>query len=144
MENPIENGIPKEYQSSNTWNTKKEISSVGKAKVDSLKDLVIEINEMMKQREILSKRFIKEGESMKANIHNFLLENAPKGEDDSEFTRERAELRKKQIEISELQLNEKVNCWRDVALLKKELRENTKELTEKESRAKIIGKILTE
>ena len=144
MENPIENGIPKKYQSENTWNTQGKIGSVGKAKVDSLKDLVVEINEMMKQRETLSKRFIKEGEGMKANIHNFLLENAPKGEDDSEFTRERAELREKQIDISELQLNEKINCWRDVALLKKELRENTKELSEKESRAEMIGKILEE
>lgn len=144
MENPIENGIPQKYQSENTWNTSEEINSVGKAKVDSLKDLVIEINEMIKERETLSKRFIKEGETMKANIHNFLLENAPKGEDDSEFTRERAELRKKQIDISELQLNEKVNCWRDIALLKKELREDTKELNEKESRAEMLGKILEE
>ena len=144
MENPIENGIPKEYQSENTWNTSEKIGSVGKAKVDSLKDLVMEINGMIKQREILSKRFIKEGENMKANIHNFLLENSPKGEDDSEFTRERAELRKKQIDISELQLNEKINCWRDIALLKKELREDTKELSEKESRAEMLGKILEE
>ena len=144
MENPIENGIPKEYQSENTWNTQGKINSVGKAKVDSLKDLVIEINDMIKQREVLSKRFIKEGESMKASIHNFLLENAPKGEDDSEFTRERAELRKKQMDISELQLNEKIGCWRDIALLKKELREDTKELSEKESRADMITKILTE
>ena len=144
MENPINNGIPEKYQSENQWNTSGKIGSVGKAKVDSLKDLVVEINEMIKQREVLSKRFIKEGESMKANIHNFLLENSPKGEDDSEFTRERAELRKKQIDISELQLNEKVNCWRDIALLKKELREDTKELSEKESRAEMIGKILEE
>jgi hypothetical protein len=144
MENPIKNGIPKKYQSENTWNTSGNIDSVGKAKVDSLKDLVTEVNEMIKQRAVLSKRFIKEGESMKASINNFLLENAPKGEDDSEFTRERAELRKKQIDISELQLNEKVNCWRDVALLKKELRENTKELSEKESRAEMLGKILEE
>ena len=144
MENPTENGIPKEYQSENTWNTQGKINSVGKAKVDSLKDLVIEINDMIKQREVLSKRFIKEGESMKASIHNFLLENAPKGEDDSEFTRERAELRKKQMDISELQLNEKIGCWRDIALLKKELREDTKELSEKESRADMITKILTE
>jgi len=144
MENPNENGIPKEYQSKNTWNTSGKIDSVGKAKVNSLKDLVVEINEMIKQREILSKRFIKEGENMKANIHNFLLENSPKGEDDSEFTRERAELRKKQIDISELQLNEKINCWRDIALLKKELREDTKELSEKESRAEMLGKILEE
>jgi hypothetical protein len=144
MENHFGNEIPKEYQSENTWNTSGKINSVGKAKVDSLKDLVTEINEMIKKREILSKKFIKEGENMKANIHNFLLENAPKGEDDSEFTRERAELRKKQIEISELQLNEKIGCWRDIALLKKELRENTKELSEKESRAEMLSKILTE
>ena len=144
MENPIENGIPKEYQSENIWNTSGKIDSVGKAKVDSLKDLVIEINDMIKQREVLSRRFVKEGESMKASIHTFLLENAPKGEDDSEFTRERAELRKKQMDVSELQLNEKVNCWRDIALLKKELREDTKELSEKESRAEMLGKILEE
>jgi len=144
MENPNENGIPKEYQSENTWNTPAKIGSVSKAKVDSLKDLVIEMNDMIKQRSVLSRRFIKEGEGMKASIHNFLLENAPKGEDDSEFTRERAELRKKQMDISELQLNEKIGCWRDIALLKKELRENTKELSEKESRAEMITKILTE
>lgn len=144
MENPTGNGIPQKYPFENIWNTSGKIDSVGKAKLNSLKDLVIEINDMIKQREILSKRFIKEGETMKASIHNFLLENAPKGEDDSEFTRERAELRKKQIDISELQLNEKINCWRDIALLKKELREDTKELSEKESRAEMIGKILEE
>ena len=99
---------------------------------------------MIEERKILSRRFIKEGEKMKSNINNFLLENAPKGEDDSEFTRERAELRKKQIDISELQLNEKVNAWTDIALLKKEMRESIKELNEKESRAEMLGRILTE
>jgi len=56
---------------------------------------------------------------MKVHINNFLLENIPKGEDDSEFARERSELRKKQIDISELQLNEKIGCWRDIATVKK-------------------------
>ncbi len=126
------------------WNTSEGFDSVGKAKVDSLKDIVVEIEAMVKERKILSSRFIKEGEKMKGAINNFLLENAPKGEDDSEFARERSELRKKQIDISELQLNEKIGCWRDIALLKKELRENTKELNEKESRAEMLGKILSE
>ena len=67
-----------------------------------------------------------------------------KGEDDSEFTRERAELRKKQIDISELQLNEKVGCWRDIALLKRELREWGSELSQKTSRADTIRRILGE
>ena len=142
MENPNEKEIPEDKKTENTWNTSEGLDSVGKAKVDSLKDRVTEIETMVGERNILSRRFIKEGEKMKTNINNFLLENAPKGEDDSEFTRERAELRKKQMDISELQLNEKVGCWRDIALLKKEMRESVKELNEKESRADMLGKIL--
>jgi len=144
MENPNKNGIPTEYDPENTWNTSDGFDSVGKAKVDSLKELIVEVDEMIGERTGLSRKFVKEGENMKVKIHNFLLENAPKGEDDSEFARERAELRKKQIEISEMQLEEKIGCWRDIALLKKELRENTKELSEKESRAKMLGEILSE
>ena len=139
MENPNEYGT-----SLKRWNTSNELDSVGKAKIDSLKDIVTEIEDMIEERNILSSKFIKEGEVMKSNINNFLMENASKGEDSSEFARERAELRKKQIEISELQLNEKIGCWRDISLLKKELRENTKELNEKENRIKMIGEILKE
>jgi hypothetical protein len=142
MENPNEDGISKDYKPGNTWNTSEGFDSVGKAKVDSLKERVTEVETMIGERNTLSRRFIKEGEKMKTNINNFLSENAPKGEDDSEFTRERAELRKKQIDISELQLNEKIGCWRDIALLKKEMRESMKELNEKESRAEMLGKIL--
>jgi len=126
----------------NTWNTSQGFNSMGKAKLDSLKERVKEIETMIEERSVLSRKFIKEGENMKTNINNFLMENAPKGEDDSEFARERADLRKKQIEISELQLNEKIGCWRDVALLKKEMRESMKELNEKESRAVMLGNIL--
>lgn len=144
MKNPNENGISKDHETENIWNTSEGFDSVGKAKVDSLKDQVTEIENMVKEREILSRKFIKEGEKMKTHINNFLLENTPKGEDDSEFTRERAELRKKQMDISELQLNEKIGCWRDIALLKKEMRESMKELNEKESRAEMLGKILTD
>jgi len=128
----------------NTWNTSNELDSVGKAKLDSLEENIKELKSMITERNTLSKNFIKEGEGMKSNIKTFLIENAPEGEGDSEFARERSELRKKQIEISELQLNEKVNCWKDIALLKKEMRESEKELNEKESRAKMLGKILNE
>lgn len=147
MENPFKNGIPKKYVPEDIWNTKKDVKSepfsgVGTGKVDSIKETVEEIEYMINEREALSGKFIKEAEGMKTNINNFLLESAPKGEDDSEFVRERSELRKKQIDISEIQLNEKVGCWRDIALLKRELREQTKELNQKESRSDMIKKIL--
>ena len=144
MENPDKPEIPVNYNWDKNRNTPKEFNTIGKAKLDSIKDIILEIEEMVGERKGLSKKFINEGENMKTKIHNFLLENAPKGEDDSEFTRERAELRKKQIDISELQLNEKIGCWRDISLLKKELRENTKELNEKENRTEMFEKILTE
>lgn len=144
MENLNLDEIPGENQSGNTWNTSEDFSSVGKAKVDSLKDNANEIEEMINERSELSKSFIREGENMKNSINNFLLENAPKGEDDSEFSRERAELRKKQLDISELQLNEKIGCWRDISMLKRELRDNHREINEKTSRAEILGKILEE
>ena len=140
----ISDEIGSGYASGNTWNTQGDLKGFGNSKVDSLKELVTEVNTLIKERGKLSEDFIKEGEKMKRDINNFLLENAPKGEDDSEFTRERSELRKKQIDISEIQLNERVGCWRDIALLKKELRENVKELTEKESRAQMLGRILEE
>ena len=128
----------------NTWNTSGDFNSIGSGKVDSLKEVVDEVNLMISERKKLSSNFIAEAEKMKTQINNFLLENAPKGEDDSEFTRERAELRKKQIEISELQLNEKVGCWKDIALLKRELRDWGSQLSEKSSRADTIRKILEE
>ena len=146
MEEHISTGISPKYDSENSWNTSSEtkdnFESVGKAKLDSLKETVTEIEKLIKERNILNENFINEGEKMKRDIKNFLLENMPKGEDDSEFARERADLRKKQIEISELQLNEKVGCWRDIALLKKELRDRTKELSEKLNRAEIFEHIL--
>jgi hypothetical protein len=126
------------------WNTSPTIESVGKAKLDSIEKNIEELEEMIKERKELSANFVKEGEKMKDNIKAFLIENAPEGEGDSEFARERAELRKKQIQISELQLNERVNCWRDIALLKKEFRENIKELNEKKSRSDMLGRILKE
>lgn len=137
-------GIPSSGMTDSMWDTQNDFASVGKAKMDSLKDVVVEIEQMIDERNQLSGRFIKEGESMKQSINNFLLESAPKGEDDSEFARERSELRKKQLDISELQLNEKVGCWRDISLLKRELREHNLQINEKTSRAEMFEKILTE
>ena len=143
MENPFSGEIGQKYP--NIWKTNDDFSSVGKARTDSLKEIIDEIESLIKERQALSEIFIKECDKMKREINNFLLESSPKNNLDlSEFAKERADLRKKQVEISEIQLNEKVGCWQDVALLKKELRDREKELYEKESRAEEIKKILEE
>jgi hypothetical protein len=134
MENP-------EYPEKSDY-TPHSFESMGKAKVDSLTEAVREIEEQIRQRRILSESFVKEAEKMKSDIKTFLMQNTVQGEGDSEFARERSELRKKQIEISESQLKEKVGCWQDISELKKELRDKEKELHEKQSRADMIKDIL--
>ncbi len=118
---------------------KDSLQNVGKEKINSLKNSVNEIEYLINQRESLSKSLSDEVEKIKMDIENFLLKNVAV---DSEDFKERSGLRQKQIEVSELQLNERVTCWKDVALLKKELRECQKELSEKQERLNMFDEIL--
>ena len=123
------------------WNTAKDstISEIGMEKVDALKTSVLEIEELIEEREVLSKKIFDESEKEKISINNFLNANQAIDSDD---VRERIGLRQKIVELSELQLNEKITSWKDIALLKQELREIQRELTEKEERRNMIERIL--
>jgi hypothetical protein len=117
--------------------------SIGLEKIDSIKESITEIEELIDGREGLSKEIFEEGEKLKREINNTLMEKrVSQDPNDILGAKERTELAKKKIEISELQLNEKVSCWKDVALLKKELRERQKELSEREGRKEVLDKIL--
>lgn len=115
------------------------LQNVGKEKLTSLKNSINEIDYLITQREDLSKSLSNEVEKIKMGIDNFLLKNVAV---DSEDFKERSGLRQKQIDVSELQLNERVTCWKDVAMLKKELRECQKELSEKQERLNMFDEIL--
>lgn len=106
-------------------------------KVGSIKEVIEDIEKLIDQREQLSKELFRDIEKIKTSINNFALalgDDANKGEQLS--------LRQKQVEIEEVALQEKVNCWRDVALLKKELRERVKEFKEREGRLNALDSIL--
>jgi len=119
---------------------------VGQERITSLKKAISEINKLVDERKKLSLEFIKEGENIKSEISNLILENEStlRALGQNEALIEKNALRNKKIEISELQLNEKINCWKDIALLRKELRIYEKELSEKESRIKELNEILRE
>jgi hypothetical protein len=134
------NSTEKVENDEKVWNTQNSFESVGKEKLDSLKKSIVEIKELILEREGLSNELFDEGEQIKADITNFFVEN-PAGEQE---VREKIALKQKQVEISELQLKEKVSCWQDVSVLKKELREKEKELAEKQGRMDMLGKILEE
>lgn len=115
------------------------LQNVGKEKLTSLKNSISEIEYLIGQREDLSKSLSDEVDKIKMGIDNFLLKNVAV---DSEDFKERSGLRQKQVDVSELQLNERVTCWKDVAMLKKELRECQKELSEKQERLDMFDEIL--
>ncbi len=118
------------------------VEDIGKEKVEALQDSIQELGVMVKEREALSNEVIDDGERINMEITNFLEENKIKNPEDPVEVQERSALRRKKVEICELQLNEKINCWRDIALLKKELRDKEKELSERESRLNMLNGIL--
>ena len=123
-----------------------EISDVGTAKVESLKEAVLDIKKLIVGRRNLSKEIFSSAEKLKTEINNFLIENASLRTDDPmegrDVAKQKSDLRYKKIEVSELQMNEKVSCWKDVSLLKRELREYQMQLSEKENRMDMIKGIL--
>jgi len=120
------------------------VGDIGKEKIEALKDSIDELNIMVSNRLKLSNEIIDDGERVKMEISNFLEENKIKNPEDPVEAQERSALRRKKVDICELQMNEKINCWRDIALLKKELRDKEKELSEKESRLNMLSDILDE
>lgn len=118
---------------------------IGKEKIQALDRSIKDIRLMISERESLSKKFIQEGEEIKTEINNFLLENEnTKGLEKKDLIKEKNAIRARRLEISELQLKEKIDCWKDIALLKKELRENEKQLSERQSRIDELNKLLEE
>jgi hypothetical protein len=122
------------------------LEALGQERIDSLKKAIHEIKQLVEERKKLSLEFLKEGEEIKSEINNLIIgnESTLRALGQNEALIEKNALRNKKVEISELQLNEKINCWKDIALLKKELRIYEKELSEKESRINELNDILRE
>ncbi len=119
---------------------------VGQERISSLKKAIQEIKQLVDERKRLSLEFIKDAEDIKLEINNLIIgnESTIRALGQNEALIEKNALRNKKVEISELQLNEKINCWKDIALLKKELRVYEKELSEKEGRINELNGILND
>lgn len=144
LKNPLKEAVRPEIPAFSSDSSMKNINNLGEDKVNSLKNSIFEISRLIEERKQLSFNFIREGDEIKLEISNFLLdnENSPKIIGDKDSIIEKNALRNKKVEISELQLKEKIDCWKDIALLKKELREREKELSEKQFRINELNEIL--
>lgn len=113
------------------------LSGLRSRQVDSLQSAIIDINSLINERSKLSTDLLKDIDKLKTDFGNFVLEAG-----NSILLPEKLELRKKLLEIEEIRLKEKLDSWRDISALKKELRERQKELSEKEANISAIERIM--
>jgi len=132
--------IPKNINSKE----KKEdlLKKIQKEKLESLKEVIQDINLMIEKRKLLNKELFQDLDKIKTEIRNIIINLDTKEFETSERLKTISELRKKIIEIEELKVNEKLNLWRDISNLKKELRTFIKELREKESKQEILDELI--
>lgn len=107
------------------------------SKLGSIQEVIDDINNLIQKREMLNGEIFSDIEKIKMDINNFVLSLG-----DEMNKAEQLNMRQKQIEIDEVKINEKLNMWRDIALLKKELRERIRDIREQEGKATMLDSIL--
>ena len=138
----------KKYTSVLNEDSEEIFRSLSDAKLGNIKGVIDDINELIDKRQKLTSELFSDIDKTNIEINNSLLElktiiNSPNINKD-ELVRAQLELRKKLIELEEVKMQEKINNWRDVALLKKELRDRVREFKEKETSVSLLDKILEE
>ena len=122
--------------------------NISKDKIEPIKEVIEEINFLIANRTEVHNEMNKSIDKMQLQIDNFLL-NMPKIKSERENTnlggelvKAMSEMRKMKIELEQIRLDEKLNYWRDVAQLKRELREYARELKEKESKSDLLDSLI--
>lgn len=110
-------------------------------KTSSLKEAIQDIRKLIEQREVLNKELLADMDKIKFEVGNIITKVATEL-GGVESKKEQIMLKQKQVEIEEVKVQEKLNCWRDIAALKEELREREQQLKEKESRLGMIDDLI--
>ena len=113
-------------------------------RVELIEESISDIKQMIAERGLLHKEIIKSLDSVDMFINNTMPKTNEITFGTMNDSRQKLiqELLKKKIEIDELKTQEKLNFWRDVALLKKELREHMKEYRDMKSKTSMIDNLL--
>ena len=123
--------------------------NISAEKLEPIKESIEEIEAMIKQRAAVHKEINEHVGKVQIDIDNTLLD-MPKLTNvatmstniGGELVKAISELKKKKFELEEIKISEKLNLWRDVADLKKELREYVREFKEKESKSDLLDSLL--
>ncbi|MEA3378250.1 MAG: hypothetical protein U9Q69_01285 [Nanoarchaeota archaeon] len=138
LENP-QLGLFQNYGPEKSGDADDILKTMQNDQLSSLRNAIDDLKFLVNERQALNEQMFSDIDKIRMDINNFILES---GNDVT--AKDKLELRKKLIEIEEIKLQEKLNSWRDVAQLKKELRERIKEHEEKSNRLKVLDQIMEE
>lgn len=119
------------------FDAEKMLSGLQDIKVTSLREAIDDIKAMVAERLDLNADIFNDIEKMRTEMANIIFQLNPDTDRLEIFN-----LKKRMFDFDELRVQEKLNNFRDIALLKRELREREKEFTERESRAGVLDELL--
>ena len=105
----------------------------------SMQEEIKDIELLIHKRDVLHAEIFSDIEAVKTMLRNHELDAAMNPGADS---KQISEIRKKGIELEELKVQEKLNHWRDVAELKKELREMVKEARDSDNKTNLLNSLM--
>jgi len=111
--------------------------SIGKSQIESIRGAIDEINAQIENREELKAMMLSRFDAIKMEINNQI--NKISADID---VQQQIILFNSLIDIEKLKQMEELNAWRDIAQLKKELREHLKEVRELELKSEELESLL--
>ena len=113
------------------------LHSLNDHKMMNTREVIADIESLIEERKELQQEVFRDVDKIMMQMNNFLVAAGEKIE-----TTKEAELREKLLDIEAFKLNEKINAFRDIAALKKELRDRMHEYREQEQNAHMIDELL--
>lgn len=111
-------------------------------KTESLKESMEDIQEAIRLRKQLSEEITTLFNKVIMDTDNFIIRLNIVDRNNEIIRGEQMKLKQKQMELEAKKIEERVTCWKDIALLKKELREHLAEFRDKESRSTMLDNLL--
>ncbi len=116
----------------------KLLDGLNTEKIQNIRQVIDEIDDLIKEREKLSSKLINSYEGLLSRM-NSIVNKIPQ-----ENLKEEILLQEKMVNVEEAKIKENLDCWRDIALLKRELREVLREFREQESMQSTYADLLSD
>ncbi|MFC1755525.1 hypothetical protein ACFL96_19395 [Thermoproteota archaeon] len=127
---------------SNKLEDERVFEMMGAEKLESLNASIEDIQEAIKMRKHLSDQIVGLFTKVLVDTDNFIIKLHTVDRNNDIVRGEQMRIKQKAMDIEAKKIEEQVNCWRDVALLKKELREHLAEFREREGRSNMLDSLL--